>query len=210
MRRAVVWDCEFLTDAGAPGRFWCGPRDPDPTLVQLGAVRLDLDGGAPRVHDRFEALVVPRDRRGRRVALAPLFTQLTGLTEARLDAEGGPLGAALAAFAAFAGDAPLWAWGKDEFNAVAISCYVAGIAPPIAATRFGNAPLLLERAGVPLERIHALRSHTLAAEFGLDLPQLRGHDAVDDATAVAHVLAHLIGAGRLAPEAVANIDSAAT
>ncbi len=196
---AIIWDCEFLTDVGAPQRFWCGPEDPDPVLVQLGAVRLDLTGDFD-IRDRFEALVIPLDRHGARIPLSPLFTRLTGVTEARLAGEGQPLGAALAAIDHFAGGAPFWSWGKDELNAVAISCYVAGIAAPIPAPRFGNAPVLLQRAGVPVEEIHQMRSNTMAADFGLPDDDLQGHDAGDDAIAVARVLQHLLRTGRLSAQ----------
>lgn len=198
MQQAIIWDCEFLTDTGAPQRFWCGPTDPDPVLVQLGAVKLEL-GEDFAITDRFEALVHPVDRFGHLFALSPLFTTLTGITEDRLAQEAQNLATALAAFADFAEDAPFWAWGKDEFNALAISCYVTGIAPPIPAPRFGNAPVLLQRAGRPMEEIHQLRSNTIAGHFGLRDDDLRGHDAVDDAIAVARVLQQFLREGRLVP-----------
>ena len=135
MQFVVVWDCEFLTDVGAPQRFWCGPEDPDPILVQLGAVKLGLEGDFP-VFERFEKIVRPIARDGTPSKVSDLFSQLTGLTAERIAAEGGALEPALQAFAKFGKDSVFWAWGKDEFNAVAISCYVAGISPPIPATRF--------------------------------------------------------------------------
>ena len=49
----------------------------------------------------------------------------------------------------FSEGASFWSWGKDEFNALVISCYVANISPPIPATRFDNACKLLLRAGMP-------------------------------------------------------------
>jgi hypothetical protein len=38
----VVFDCEHLTNEASPSRFWCGPDDPDPLLVRIGAVRPSL------------------------------------------------------------------------------------------------------------------------------------------------------------------------
>jgi hypothetical protein len=110
------------------------------------------------------------DRHGRRVTLDPAFTILTGITNARVAADGRGLGAVLADLAAFSGDAPLWSWGKDEINLMAISGYVEGIAPPIPAARFGNACALLIRAGVPYAEVQRLRSHSLCAHFGLTPP----------------------------------------
>lgn len=199
MATAIVFDCEFLTAEGAPRRFWCGPHDPDPVIAQIGAVRLGLDGDFP-ILDTLKAHVTPVDRHGRDYELDPLFVRLTGITPERIREEGQPLEEALAVLDRFSDSAGFWSWGKDEFNMVAISCYVAGIAPPIPATRFGNACNLLLAAGLPLEEIQGLRSNTLAAHFGLDLG-LTAHDGLNDALSVAHALRHLLAEGRLSAEA---------
>lgn len=198
---AIIYDCEFATAPGAPQRFWCGPDDPDPVVFQIGAVRLSLEPPFEALA-RFEALVRPVDRSGAPMELHPLNAKLTGVLPERLKAEGVSLADALAGLADFAGRDRLWAWGKDEFNMVAISCYVAGIAPPISATRFGNAPELFRLAGEDLEVIHGLRSNSMLAHFGLSLPDARGHDALGDARMVAEVLRHLMTSGRLSPSAL--------
>ena len=195
-RSVVIYDCEFATAPGAPQRFWCGPEDPDPVVFQIGAVRLSLEAPFEAL-DRFEVLVCPRDRRGGVIDLHPLNAKLTGVTPERLAAEGVDLAEALDRLAGFAGQDMLWAWGKDEFNMVAISCYVAGIAPPIPATRFGNAPVLFLQAGIEAEVIHGLRSNTMLEHFGLSLPDARGHDALGDARMVAEVLRQLLTEGLL-------------
>jgi len=195
---AIIYDCEFATAPGAPQRFWCGPEDPDPIVFQIGAVRMSL---APPYEalERFEVLIQPLDRSGAPLDLHPLNAKLTGVTPERLAQEGTTLADALDRFAAFAGQDRMWAWGKDEFNMVAISCYVAGIEPPIPAVQFGNAPELFLAAGVPLDVIHGLRSNTMLDHFGLSLPDARGHDALGDARMVAEVLRHLMLEGRLHP-----------
>ena len=195
---AIIYDCEFATAPGAPQRFWCGPCDPDPIVFQIGAVRMSLD--APfGVLERFEVLITPLDRTGAPVKLDPLNARLTGVSEARLAEEGVALGTALQRLSDFAATDMLWAWGKDEFNMVAISCYVAGITPPIPAHRFGNAPTLFLQAGVPLDVIHGLRSNTMLEHFGLTLPDARSHDALGDARMVAETLRHLMQTGQLDP-----------
>ncbi len=70
MTGVVVWDVEFQTDAGAPQRFWCGPNDPDPVLVQIGAMWLGLTEDFA-FSDPFERIVVPRDRSGAPWPLTP-------------------------------------------------------------------------------------------------------------------------------------------
>ncbi|WP_417721782.1 exonuclease [Salipiger sp.] len=199
MSHAIVFDCEFLTAEGAPMRFWCGPHDPDPVIAQIGLVKLGLEEGF-EVLDTRRLHVVPRNRAGGRQALDPLFVALTGITEDRLDREGTGLEQALAETEAFAGGARLWSWGKDEFNMVAISCYVEGLAPPIPVTRFGNACDLLLAAGMPYDELKTTRSDRLADHFGIEHPPLRGHDGLDDALSVAYVLQHFLRAGALSPE----------
>ncbi|MDJ0824762.1 MAG: exonuclease [Rhodobacter sp.] len=197
---AVVLDCEFLTRKGALGRHWCGPFDPDPTVVQIGAVKLSLEDRYPDLAT-FERVVRPRDRFGAEVAIDPFLTDLTGLTPERIAQEGVDLGTALADLASFAEGLTLWSWGKDELNLMAVSCYVAGIAPPVPADRFGNAASLLLKAGMPQADIERTQSSGLPAYFGL--PPRRAHDALEDARSVAAVLRHLLQARRLGPQDIA-------
>ena len=208
MRSAVIWDVEFLTDAGAPQRFWCGPRDPDPVLVQIGAVRLGVEGDFA-LGETFERVVVPRDRAGAVWPLSPLFTRLTGIDDARVANEGVELEPALTALAGFAGDDTIWAWGNDEIFAVGISCYLAGVVPPLAATRFGNATRLLVKAGVPEDEVVTLRSNTLCAHFGVDDGGAQAHDALGDAKSVAYVLQHFLRRGALSADDFARDRRAA-
>lgn len=141
--------------------------------------------------------VIPKDRNGNRIPLDPFFTRLTGITDENIDANGVSLSEALEKIASFSGGAKLWSWGKDEFNMIAVSCYVEGLAPPIPATQFRNACDLLLKAGMPYEDLKTTRSNTLAAYYELDQPDLRGHDALDDALSVAYVVQHLLGQGAL-------------
>lgn len=198
MSFVLVFDCEFLTAEGSPSRFWCGPYDPDPVIAQIGIARLGLTDGFP-ILDRLRLHVAPRDRNGVPCPIDPFFTRLTGITTDVIANEGLPLAEALDRVAQFSEGARLWSWGKDEFNMIAISCYVEGIAPPIPATRFGNACHLLLKAGMPYDDLKRTRSNTLAAYYGIDHPPLRGHDALDDALSVTYVLQHLLRQGMLEP-----------
>ncbi|WP_068300113.1 exonuclease [Pararhodobacter sp. CCB-MM2] len=195
MSPCVIYDCEFLTAPGAPMRFWNGPTDPDPVIAQIGAVRLSTESG--EIEETLRLYVLPRGRQGERLALDPLFIRLTGITEDILQAEGLELSEALARLDAFSDGASLWSWGKDELNMIAVSCWIAGLAPPMGPARFRNACDLLLAAGMPLEDVHKTRSNTLAAYFEVDHPPLRGHDGLDDALCVAYTLQHLLQAGRL-------------
>jgi hypothetical protein len=198
MTHTLIFDCEFLTAEGAPSRFWCGPHDPDPVVAQIGIVKIGLDADFPLL-DTLRIHVVPRTRYGDRFALDPLFTKLTGIGDTTIDELGVSLGEALQKTKDFASGAKLWSWGKDEFNMVAISCYVEGLGPPIPATQFGNACSLLLKAGMPYDDIKRTRSNTVAEYYQLEHPPLRGHDALDDALSVAYAIQHLLKEGSLKP-----------
>ncbi|MFD1883375.1 exonuclease [Paracoccus pacificus] len=196
MTFTLIFDCEFLTAEGAQSRFWCGPHDPDPVVAQIGAVKMGLTGDFP-ILDTHRSFVIPRARDGARRALDPFFTRLTGVSEEDIDRDGVPLADALENLRSFAAEEKLWSWGKDEFNLIAISCFVEGLSPPIPATRFGNACTLLLKAGMPYEDMKKTPSNRLAEYYRLNHPPLRGDDALDDALSVSYVIQHLLRQGAL-------------
>lgn len=200
MKTVVLFDCEFLCLEGSQARFWCAAEDPDPVIAQIGAVQLGLEADFPLLQT-YRAFVRPVDRFGRDYRLDEFFTALTGITEADIQEHGVCLEQALAGFDRFAAGSSCWSWGKDELNMVAISCYVAGIAPPIPAHRFDNAVKLMVAAGMPREDIARTRSDRLADYFGVEHPPLQAHDALGDALSMGYALQHLLRTGRLSPEA---------
>ena len=197
MDTAIVFDCEYLVVEDAQRRYWCGPFDPDPVIAQIGAVKLGLTDGFPILETK-RIYVRPMDRHGDDYAIDPFFTQLTGITEDVIHTDGIPLGDALNELERFSEGAQFWSWGKDELNMMAISCYVANIAPVIPANRFDNACKLLLSAGMPYEDIKKTSSNRLAAYYNLKHPPLKGHDALDDALSIAYVLQYLLKNGKLA------------
>ncbi|TGQ72795.1 MAG: exonuclease domain-containing protein [Mesorhizobium sp.] len=199
MKSAIIFDCEFLCLEESQRRFWCAANDPDPVIAQIGAVRLGLEDDFPLL-GTHKAYVRPIDRFGERYTLDPFFTELTGITENNIEAEGVGLGEALADVDRFSEGARFWSWGKDELNMIAISCYVAGIPPSIPATRFDNAVKLLIAAGMPIEDLAKTPSNKLADYYGVDHSPLQGHDALDDALSVTYTLQHLMKAGKLRPD----------
>lgn len=205
MPHATVFDCEYLTAPGAMSRYWAGPGDPDPVVVQIGAVNLSLDDGF-EILGSEQILIQPVDRIGEKPALDPFFTELTGISQAQIDADGVPHAEALTRFERFSDGGPLWSWGKDELNLLGISCYIAGITPTLPAARFGNAKSLLLKAGMPVEDVARTTSGTLAAHFGFQQDARKHHDAVDDAMSIALSLQHLMRTGKLMPSDVSTIN----
>lgn len=196
MTHAIIFDCEFLTAPGAITRLWGGPFDPDPAVAQIGAVKLSLETGF-EIQDEFQVLIASTDRFGNKTALDPFFTELTGIEQAAMDRESVSRAEALTRFEQFAGEGTLWSWGKDELYLYGISCYLAGLKPALAATRFGNAIALAFNAGVPLEDLQKTSSGQLADYFGIKGDGRRHHDALDDAMSVALSLQFLLRNGKL-------------
>ncbi|APE42211.1 hypothetical protein BOO69_01390 [Sulfitobacter alexandrii] len=203
---ATVYDCEFLTAPGAPTRFWCGPHDPDPLCIQIGAVRLGLT--APfAVSEPVGWFVEPRDRDGAIAAVDPLVTRLCGIDDALLAREGIALVDALGHLSEFARDGLLLAWGKDDLLGLAPSLFVQGLTCPIPPARFRNATALLIAAGESAETVHGLRSNTICDHYGLKAPG-PAHDARADAAGVATALSHLLQTGRLRPADITGLAPA--
>jgi DNA polymerase III epsilon subunit-like protein len=195
MKTAIVFDCEFLCLEGSQRRFWCAAHDPDPVIAQIGAVKLGIEGDFPLL-DTYKAYVRPIDRFG----VDPFFTRLTGITEEIIEVEGVALEDALSSIDSFSEGARFWSWGKDELNMVAISCYITGVQPSIPAYRFDNAVKLLLAAGMPIEDLAKTPSNKLADYYGVGHPELRGHDALDDALSISYTLQYLLKSGRLQPK----------
>lgn len=196
MSHIIMFDCEFLVTEGAYRRFWCGPYDPDPIVVQIGALKLDLAGNTSAVEE-LKLFISPIDRYGTPIEIPEFFTNLTSITAEQVGREGIPLKEALETLAAFADGAKLWSWGKDELNLLAISCFIAGITPTLPAHMFDNACKLMLKAGMPYEDIQKTRSGDLAAYFKLVEQKESRHDGLDDARSIAKVLQFLLDTGKL-------------
>lgn len=196
IKHAIFFDCEFLVDDGSQQRFWCGPYDPDPTVVQVGAIKLRLDRDFD-IQAAFHELILPINRAGDLQNISQAFSDLTGLSQEKVEREGIKLDKALKRFESFSGGAPIFSWGKDELNLIAISCFVSNLAFPIPATQFGNVCNLMLKAGMPYDDIKRTRSGALAEYFGLATENLRAHDARDDAKSIALVVQHLLRTGKL-------------
>lgn len=203
MNAVTVYDCEFLTAPGAPQRFWCGPSDPDPLCVQVGAVRLSLN--APfAISQPVGWYVQPMDRDGKILSVDPLLTALTGIDDELLAREAVPLLTALSELDAFSKGSLLFSWGTDDVLTLSTSLFVQGHQSPIPAYRFRSAVPLLVTAGEDPEAVCALRSNTLCAHFGL-AGRTKAHDAREDAASVAIALQHLLTQNRLNPRDIAAL-----
>ena len=198
MPAAVIFDCEYLAVEGSQSRFWSGPQDPDPVVIQIGAARIELDGDFA-ISAVFSELIQPVDRHGKVYGLDPYISKLTGIEPSVLEDRGLPLSLVLEKLSAFAAGCQLWSWGKDEFLLLALGCYVQSIQPCIPSRRFGNLKSILAKAGMPQDQIGKIQSGQLASHYGMAPINLRAHDGLSDALSLANAVRHLLNTGALAP-----------
>lgn len=172
----VVYDLEYTSWEGARERRWSGP-DEYREIVQIGAVC--LDEGFCEVA-ALEILVKPR----RNPRLSDYFTQLTGITQARLEAEGIDADLALDRFLNFIGShLPLVSNGQD-MQVLTENCNLLGRLDPFAGRGVDVNPYLLAASG----RDEAF-SCDLPVIFGLPPVGGAAHTALADARCVAAALA---------------------
>jgi inhibitor of KinA sporulation pathway (predicted exonuclease) len=176
----VVIDLEYTAWEGSQARAWAG-ADEHREVVMIGAVRLSPAAGLIET-GTLDLLVRPRLN----PRLSEYFVSLTGITQARVDAEGIPFPEALARFADFAGDdaGAFWSNGPDG-DVLAENCRLHGIIPSVPLERFQNVRPFLASW---LRKDEAeIDSHRLPELCGFSTPG-RPHDALGDARAVAEAL----------------------
>lgn len=171
----IVYDLEYTAWEGSRKHGWS--RDGEHReIVQIGAVRVSDD-----FHETDFADILVRPRLN--PVLSDYFVRLTGLTQARIDAEGTDIGEALARLAAFAGpDATLISNGRDP-DVIADNCRLFGLADPFAGRYLDVRPLLTVAVGG-----HEPNSCDLPKMLGLPAHG-HGHDGIADARAIAGALA---------------------
>ena len=178
--KLVVYDTEWTSWPGFRDSGWDQPgrwRE----IIQIGAVVLDTDAGLTEI-DAFRCVVKP----ARNPVLSDYIIDLTGITQAALDADGIPFASALETFVDFIPDGvrALACFGSDGV-VLRENCALSGVDPPAAlATREINVGRELHDLGI----IEAgWESSELPARLGLASGQ-PAHDALGDARSIALVL----------------------
>jgi inhibitor of KinA sporulation pathway (predicted exonuclease) len=176
----VVFDLEWTAWEGSLARNWSGPGEYR-EIIQIGAVQLDATSfDLLAVLDR---LVQPV----RNPVLSDYIMKLSGLTNARMQAEGVSLKSALAEFEVFVGGRPLWCNGADA-AVLRDNCLLQSLLCPIAIGCIGNLrPLLVSATGLPASQLVSCK---LPALVGID-PARDHHTGVGDAIAIAQALSAL-------------------
>jgi inhibitor of KinA sporulation pathway (predicted exonuclease) len=196
MEHFIIFDCEWLTDEGAWERSNCGPNDPDPQIVQIGAVKVVLDQEMTIVQ-RFDQYIQPRKRNGAFWDIPRYFSDFTGITKDVIEKEGKELVDVINDFSSFSKDCKaLWSWGNDELS-IAQSCYLTGINFPLSAVLFGNMSKVFLKSGMPLTDILKTSSGKLSQYFRVSLENHREHNALCDVLSIHGALKFLYQSGKM-------------
>ncbi|HYD70692.1 exonuclease domain-containing protein [Azospirillum sp.] len=170
----VVYDLEYTAWEGSHARRWSGPGE-HRELVQIGAVRVHpRDGFAESA--AFSLLVKPRIN----PRLSGYFTDLTGITQAAVDADGVDFATAVERFAVFLDGAALALANGVDHDVLVENGRLHGVPLPFPDALFVNvAPWLRAAAGGVAVSSGALHRHFPG------VPELQAHDALSDARMVA-------------------------
>lgn len=172
----AILDLEFTAWEGSLARDWGGAEEWR-EIVQIGILLADAGAGF-EVVDEYEVMVRPR----RNPMLSGYFVGLTGITQARLDAEGLELSAALPGMASLAARAERMVFNGRDGEILRENCELAGVECPVPASHMFNfRPLLSRTLGRPPGE---LASSDLPKLAGITVDG-RAHTALHDCRSIA-------------------------
>lgn len=181
----VIVDTEYTTWEDALRTGWGGAGQ-HREIVQIAAVRVDDDF---KEIASFDVIVKPSVN----TQVSAFFTGLTGITQARIDAEGTDFADAMMAFFQFTGDGAesVICMNADEM-VMRENCRLNGRAFPFRYAFHRLRPFIeslgIETRGLSSGDLHALTPHPLAGH---------AHNALHDVRSMATWLAHEKSTGSL-------------
>jgi len=184
---AIVFDLEFTAWEGSMAERWSRPGEKR-EVVQIGAVKLRT--GDLKIVDSFEILVRPRVN----PVLSDYFTRLTGITNDAIEARAVDFAVAYSAFLEFAGDAHLWAFGRDDL-VLKENIRLYGWQRDFAVPPYHNVIPWFAEQGIDLTGKHA---SDVAEAAGVPF-EGRKHDALADARGVAAGIIKCVAEGAPSP-----------
>lgn len=185
LAEVVVFDLEFTAWEGSMAHRWLAPGQ-FREIVQIGAVRVDTRTLAESAS--FMTLVRPRLNS----SLSAYFERLTGITNAALSHSGIDLVEAHKRFVVFSGNAPAYAFGRDD-QIFEENFRLYGLANPFTSQRYRNIAPWLRANG--LDPRHA---GDVAEAAGAGFAGQK-HDALYDARSVAAGIRALMARGAKNP-----------
>lgn len=187
--KIILFDLEMTSWPGSAGRFWTGPGE-EPEIVQIGAIRLDADDGFQEC-GCFECIVTPEVN----PVLSEYFTNLTGITQDQVAAEGIPFADALAAFREFVdSEADDLLCNGEDVRVLVRNCELAGIPFPFTGNRLVNLKRFFQESLSGRGGTDHMCSSDLPRAFGLE-DRYESHTALGDCRALRDVLVHILNDG---------------
>lgn len=183
MSPAVVFDLEYTAWEGSMRHRWLRPGE-FREVVQFGAARIDPVSFA--VLGTFDALVRPRIN----PVLSPYLEKLTGIANDALRAEGRDFAAVYDEFLAFAGDAIISAFGRDDLVLVE-NVRLYGLSPARPLPEFRDSRPWFRANGFETSGVH---SCDVGPALGVPLAG-HAHNALADCLSVAAGMKVLAGRG---------------
>lgn len=187
----VFYDTEFTTWEGAMENDWSEPGQCR-ELVQIGAIRFDLDG--LKELEEFLVLIKPV----KNPVLSDFFIRLTGITNEDVQRDGLSFPDAYKKFQEFIGNAPTACFGWDArvmrenlgFNAM-----------PDTEAQFDSFNICpwFREAGEPYGIKGKINSGKLAAVLGAKMDAIQEHNALHDARSIAAAYRFLVNKGAKPP-----------
>ncbi|HUO94075.1 MAG TPA: 3'-5' exonuclease [Rhizomicrobium sp.] len=187
MRCTVVFDLEFTAWPGSMEHRWLRPGE-FREVVQIGAAKIEATTFEELAS--FNQLIKPRLN----PTLSPYLESLTGVTNRAVAERGVDFAEAFRAFVAFAGGAPIFAFGRDDL-VLTDNAALYGLKEMPALPPYTNIVPWLVEQGIDTRGLHAC---DIARAAGASF-EGRRHDALDDARSIALGIRTLVGRGASNP-----------
>ena len=192
----IVYDTEYWTDEGVLERGWQGLDDHLPVLIQIGAYRVKLVEELPASKE-WLSYISPIGRDGKIIKLTDYFSNLTGITQEKINKDGKHPKFAIPEFSDFVGQRKMYSYGNDIVDTFLPTCFINGLKCPFHISQEKDVRHILRKSGVTEEEINANRSGSIAQHFGVFMDQHHEHDAKDDALSILEALRYLVKNGSL-------------
>lgn len=212
----IIYDTEVQAIKGSALNDWGMVNDTTPHVVNIAAVRVALDDDLT-LRSTFNKLVIPYDRQGRMMPVSAYTTNLTGITQAQMDAEGESMIVVAKDFADFIADDQAFSWGVEfDYTKLVMGCLYSGMSEvPFKSAQFRDLRPIAAQGGVPADRMpqndpdgkvvaleDKINSGSLARHLGIALENHREHDGMCDVHSLHASLKFLIKEKRIALSAL--------
>ena len=181
---AIIFDCEYTAWEGSLARYWSGDNE-DPEVIEIGAVKLCVEGEGLILGPEFRVLVKPT----RRPRLSEYIINLTGIDQEMLNRKGLEFPRAIEKFSRFVVGCGMLCSNGEDWPFLDRNCEINRVTNPLSQMKYVNLrPLFAEHLGFP-EDSEELHSHQLGGSGGVSETSRfvpgTPHNALDDARAAA-------------------------